>query len=380
VTSLPAACVAVVGPLPPIKGGIALYTRTLLEQLDHYGVDAVAETWAAQYPKRLYPGDQYAPETSTQLPPTVPVRRSLRWFDPIGWVRCGFRSRRRTHVILTLVVPVQAIPLLVIGWVARLASGGPEVVVIAHNVLPHESGWGDRFLVARLLRSADRLVVHSPTEVSVASGLASVETSQVSLPPFPPTEKRADRRGEQPRKILLFFGLIRPYKGLDDLLDALAKVPDIRLLVCGELWGDPQVLLDSIVRRGIADRVELRLGYVADEDVADVFGECDALVLPYRSGTGSQNVLLGHQFGIPVIATSVAGFEKQIVDGETGFVSPPEDPAALAESIRKLYANKKLAEMWRVVAQQSTPSTPWRSYLSTLLGLPLDFDRRSDEE
>jgi glycosyltransferase involved in cell wall biosynthesis len=216
------------------------------------------------------------------------------------------------------------------------------------------------------LRFTDGLVVHSENEAEVARSLDADNVEVEALPPHPPTPHRVDRRGDPATKTLLFFGLIRPYKGIDDLLEALVLVDDVRLMVCGELWGDRRLLVEAIEERGLGDRVELHTAYVPDDEVPDVFAACDALVLPYRSGTGSQNVLLGHQLGLPVIATDVAGFGEQIVDGVTGFVCPPCEPSALAAAIGSLYTGDRLEELRLAVSKASRPSMTWQSYLATL--------------
>ncbi len=361
--------VTIIGPVPPFKGGIAQHTAHLAEALQGVGIDTHIETWAAQYPRFLYPGEQYVPRPDRIAFSDLPVKTALRWFDPVSWVRCGWRCRPRSRVVFTLVVPVQVVPFLVIRVVAGVRRNRARFVVVAHNVLPHEPRMGDRFLVSMFLRFTDGLVVHSGAEAEVARSLAADNVDIEPLPPHPPTSHRADRRGDPVTKTLLFFGLIRPYKGLDDLLDALVLVDDVRLMVCGELWGERGLLVEAIAERGLTDRIELRTSYVADEEVPAVFAACDALVLPYRSGTGSQNVLLGHQLGVPVIATDVAGFGQQIIDGVTGFVCPPGDPSALAATIRSLYAGDRLAKLRSAVADAPAPSTTWQSYLATLCSL-----------
>ena len=129
----PSARTVVVGPIPPFKGGVAQHTHRLAEALLDFGADVTVETWAAQYPSFLYPGEQYAPRSPGMDAPPYQVVRSLRWFDPIGWIRCGRRIRSASTVVLTLVVPVQVIPFLVLRWFATRSHRRPRVVLVAHN-------------------------------------------------------------------------------------------------------------------------------------------------------------------------------------------------------------------------------------------------------
>jgi glycosyltransferase involved in cell wall biosynthesis len=359
--------IVVVGPVPPLKGGVAQHTDHLARALLEGGLDVNVETWANQYPTFLYPGQQYVPDRDSVPEAPYPVRRALRWFDPLGWVRSGWRARRRSMVVFALVVPVQVVPFLVIRWCAGIGRSRPRFVLIAHNVLPHEPRLGDRWLVMLLARSVDRMVVHSESEAALARNLTSTSVGAVPLPAHPPTSVSVDRRGEPATRRILFFGLVRPYKGVEDLLDALVQVPQVELLIAGEVWGGVEGLQAMIDSRQLADRVEVQAGYVADADVPAVFAACDALVLPYREGTGSQNVLLGHQLGLPVIATDVAGFATQIKEGRDGFVCHPHDPDGLAQAIRMLYESGVLDHLRDGIAAAAGPSVSWTEYLTTLL-------------
>jgi glycosyltransferase involved in cell wall biosynthesis len=239
-------------------------------------------------------------------------------------------------------------------WLLRNAPPGVRRVVICHNVVPHEPFPGSRALTRSVLREADLLVTHAPQQAAELAelGLARTPVLEAFHPRFvahelaePPTSTAVaaerDRLGS-PRLLLLFFGAVRPYKGLDTALEALARLPrelDVRLLVAGRFW-EGRERYDALVERlGIGDRVEIYDGYVSNEATALAFSAADAVVLPYRSATQSGVAQLGYAYGKPVVATSVGGLPAAVDDGRTGLLAPPGDPTALAEAIEQLAAD-----------------------------------------
>ncbi|MFD0851275.1 glycosyltransferase, partial [Actinomadura adrarensis] len=136
------------------------------------------------------------------------------------------------------------------------------------------------------------------------------------------------------RNRLLFFGMVRHYKGLDVLLRALDAGPeDVSLTVAGEFWGGVDEMRALIRELGLGERIDLRPGYVPAADVPGLFADADALVLPYRSATASQNVWMAHEYGLPVIATRVGGFPDQVRDGVDGLICEPGDVGSLTDAL-----------------------------------------------
>jgi glycosyltransferase involved in cell wall biosynthesis len=168
------------------------------------------------------------------------------------------------------------------------------------------------------------------------------------------------------QKRLLFFGLVRKYKGLDVLLQALVKVPDIKLTIAGEMWGKQRLALEtSIAELKLGQRVMLRAGYVADDDAGAVFASADALVLPYRAGTGSWNAELGFYHGLPVIASRVGSFTQKIRDGVDGLLCKPGDVESLAAAISHFYETGVAAQLRAGIPKVSTDND-WQAYVDTL--------------
>jgi glycosyltransferase involved in cell wall biosynthesis len=179
-------------------------------------------------------------------------------------------------------------------------------------------------------------------------------------PVFPPEEIAA-----RLRRRLLFFGIVRPYKGLDVLLQALAKVPDVSLTVAGEFWGGTEQTEALVRSLGLSRRVRIRPGYVPAEVIPGLFTDVDALVLPYRSGTASQNVWLAHEHGVPVIATRAGTLADAVDDGVDGLLCEPGDPDALAAAIRLFY-EPGTPQRLRAGVRPVDPAPAWADYVDVL--------------
>ena len=393
--------IALAGPAHPYKGGGARHTTELAHHLAAAGHDTVIVSWRAQYPKRLYPGQQ-----TVDVPDGAPyprTRRRLAWYRPDGWLAEGRRLRTADLVIFALLTPIQVPAYLTI--MAGLGRGagqhGPRTAVLCHNVLPHERRPGDVALTGALLRRADVVISHSAAQAAQAKALvpgAAVRT--VAMPAHLPATGHEDpgteRTGEPaPAQCLpgettppdppatcvpgratpnlpgtcrlLFFGIVRPYKGLDVLLRALAQAPPhVTLTVAGEFWADITDLEYLVAELGVGDRVTLRPGYVPANQIPALFAAADALVLPYREATASQNALLAFAHGVPVITTTAGALAEAVRDGVDGLTCAPGDEADLLRVLKE-FSDPLVAGRLREGVRIVDPEPGWAAYLRVLL-------------
>ncbi|GAA1103323.1 glycosyltransferase [Nocardiopsis composta] len=364
--------VVLVGPAHPYKGGGARHTTELAHRLAAAGHPTVLESWRAQYPAALYPGRQtvHAPEGE----PYPATRRDLAWYRPDGWLRTGRRAGRSADLVAVAALSPVQVPayLVLLAGVGRAA----RTAVIAHNVLPHERRPGDTALMRALLRRAGTVLVHSAEQAGLARGLApGADVRAAELPPHLPETGPAPvgrpREPGPPR--FLFFGIVRPYKGVDVLLRAFAAgaPPGALLTVAGEFWGGSAELRGLARELGVADRVEFREGYVPAGELGALFAAADAAVLPYRSATATQNVLLAQRHGLPVIATRTGTLPDAVRDGADGLLCAPGDPEDLARALAA-FAAPGTAERLRAGAAEAAARTAartdalWDAYLHAL--------------
>jgi glycosyltransferase involved in cell wall biosynthesis len=394
--------IALVGPAHPYKGGGARHTTELAHRLAAQGHDVIIESWRAQYPGRLYPGQQ-----TVDVPEGEPyprTRRRLAWYRPDGWPAEGRRLRPADLVVFAYLTPLQAPPYLAIMAGLRRSA---RTAVICHNVLPHERRPGDVPLTRALLSRADTVITHSAAQAAQARDLAPATTVRTArIPPHLPTTRPQTQATERagfappaptpppgpakphahtsppapaepsaPARLptpptptrLLFFGIVRPYKGLDVLLRALAQAPaHVTLTVAGEFWADTTEMDNLIGELGLADRVALRPGYVPADEIPALFGAADALVMPYREATASQNALLAFAHGVPVITTTAGALAEPVRDGVDGLTCAPGDTEDLLR-VLKGFSDPQVARRLRAGIPAVDPDRGWADYLRVLL-------------
>lgn len=250
-----------------------------------------------------------------------------------------------------------------------LRHRGVQVTFLCHNLFDHDAGLLKRWLARLLLSPADAYIVHSSEQASLLRSHFSDKTVIIHPHPtydrFPAPTTLLPKRG---RLELLFFGFIRPYKGLDILIDALARIGDeqVYLTVVGESWHQPDELRKRIENMH-APNIELHLDYVDDQTAADFFGRADLVVLPYRSATGSGVAAMAFHYDCPVLATRTGAFPDVIDEGKTGALVAPGSAEELAGAIRKL-TRRQLAAMRLNVHEQKARFT-WDSLANHIVRL-----------
>jgi D-inositol-3-phosphate glycosyltransferase len=367
--------VAVIGPTHPYKGGIAQHTTQLAHRLAEAGYGVELVSWSEQYPQRLYPGEQrVADSTRPEMPVFDQTSYPLSWRRPDSWVRTGRRLRTAADwVVLVLVSPVQVPAYLVL---LRALGHTVPVVVLCHNVLPHEPRSVDKPLVRAVLRRADGVLVHTASEQELAREVLDRPLEPVAVAAMAPFFQGsagdgadAGQEADDVRHRLLFFGLVRHYKGLDVLIDALAMgPPEVSLTIAGEFWSPVEEFQARVDAHGLSDRVEIRPGYVPADEVSELFSSVDALVLPYRSGTASQHVELAFAHGLPVVATQVGSLADAVRHEVDGLEVVPGDAEALATALHRLYEPGVLATL-RAGVHPISADPVWAEYIETLARL-----------
>lgn len=338
---------AVLAPVHPLVSAAAPFTTAMVAAMEELG-PVLTLSWRRFYPPLLHSRDDV--DRGSSAARTVPAERLLDWADPRTW-RAAVRrldAWGAQTVVLPWVHPVMAPPY---RWLLRHMPARVRRVAICHNVATHERVPLGDALTRATLRHADLLLTHAPQQRDelAALGLGAVPVHESFLPQLvagdlaPPPDRAAVARERarlgDPELLLLAFGAVRPYKGVDLALEALARLRgrvDARLVVAGVFWNGTGELAELARRLGVADRVELRDEYVSNDDAALLFAAADASVLPYRSASQSGVVQLSFSHGRPVVATAVGGLPAAVRDGVDGLLCAPGDPEALADAIAEL--------------------------------------------
>ncbi|MEQ8264673.1 glycosyltransferase [Pseudohaliea sp.] len=373
-------CYAVIGPSWPFKGGIARYTTELYRALAGHS-RALFISVSRQYPRWLYPGrGDRAPEDRGIFEPSA--QPLLDPLNPLSWWRtasavCAFRP---DTVILPWWHLYWGPAFAGLAVLLRRRCPGLRIIFLCHNVVGHDGGRLARIASRLVLRRADAFLVHGESEErQLRALLGEVVCARVEHPAYaidraalPSRDEARKRLGvESAGPLLLFFGFVRPYKGLDLLLAALAELQrsqPCRLVVAGECW-EPRATWEQRVRAlGLQDAVYFHDRYIPEQEVATYFAACDAVVLPYRSATGSGVAKLAMSYGRAVIATRVGSLAAAIDEGVNGFSVASGDVAALAAAIRAILEGDRAGRMGHEAAE-SARRHGWDPVLAALEAL-----------
>lgn len=346
----------VIGPFPPLRGGISQHTARLSDALEDAGVAVTRISWSSQYPKRLYGRQQ----RDVGAPTPAGILWMLKWWDPVSWLRAGLRIRQADFVVVPWVTPVHAIP----QWVMLTIGRRSRRVVHVHNVFPHERMPFARPLARLVLRRADALVCHARSLVGELRELGV--SAPIAVTPMPPLiNVPTGALPADPTVKLLFLGMIRPYKGLDIALRAVEELQAIghrvELTVAGELWSGRGVPTREELEQ-LAPSVSLKLQYLSDDEMVDLIAAHHLLLAPYRSATQSGVVSLALAAGRPVVATRVGGLGEIVVEGHNGTLAEPDDVRSFVAA-----AERALASLETLSAGAAQTPLSWNDYARVVL-------------
>lgn len=374
--------IVILGPTYPYRGGIAHHTALLARHLAaHHTVTVL--TFVRQYPARLFPGR--TDQDPSRATVDTPAERVLSPLAPWTWWRTARRAAaaRPDLVLIQWWVPFWAPSLACVATLLRRWTGA-RLVFICHNVLPHEGGGCLRSALVRLaLARGDAFIVHSDADEAalrvLLPGLADAAIHRALLPAFTiatpadPAASRARLGLPADAPVALFFGFVRPYKGVMHLIEALPAaieaVPGLRLVVAGEFWDSVESYRARAAALGVADRVHFDDRYVPNEEVGTYFAAADLVVMPYVEASQSAVATLAVAFGLPIVATRVGGLPEVVIDGETGLLVPPADPAALAEAIGRVLGDAELRAHLRAGVAGARERFGWDRLVSLVEGL-----------
>jgi glycosyltransferase involved in cell wall biosynthesis len=338
----PAATVrwCIVGPTHPYRGGIARHTTLFSDAAARSGLGVNLMTFVRQYPGWLYKGSSDLDPDQVRPTALTPDYR-LDGVRPDTWGRAARAIAASAPDVLIVIWWHPFFAPMVSTLLRQVRRRSPATIRIAlcHNVMPHESSPIDRLLARRALAPAEGLVVHATSQEAAASELLGPKPTLVTPHPTYMVDAAlgTPRRANRDRPVnLLFFGIVRRYKGVDVLLRALPRVlreRSVRVVIAGEFWDPAQPYADLIRDLNLDGHVDLRPGYIPDDELTKLLIDADLMVAPYRSATQSGAVEMAFGAGLPVIASRVGGLADQIDDGTDGLLVPADDVASLSHAL-----------------------------------------------
>lgn len=341
------------------RGGIQQYSQNYAEALIQKSETSIIG-YHTYFPLWLYPGEtEQITEQHKKWKKDIPVFNILKYYSLVSVYKA---FNLITKKITANVVDIQwcttfHAPILIPLVILLKYFSKVNVFLTVHNVLPHEIRFFDKPLCKIIYRMSDRLVVHSEkmkNDLMNIFGISSEKISIIAHGICLDCKKAISRKeaknklGIKEKNVILFFGFVRKYKGLDYLLKAFIQIKDdfdVALLVAGDFVEGKDKYEKIINRYGIQDRVYIRSGYIKDEDVPVLFSASDFLLQPYTHFAGQSGIThTAYNYSIPVIATNVGGLPEIVINGRTGFIVEPKDSNQLSQAIKTLLQdNKKIS-------------------------------------
>lgn len=359
--------IVLLGTAYPMRGGIAHTNASLYRSLTAAGHDVSVISFKRQYPGFLFPG-------KTQMenaPPTIPIpaRPLMDTLNPISWFRSAWQIMRFAPelIVFNYWMPFFAPTYATIAFLCRLLAQ-TKVLYICHNILPHEKKPLDGLLTGLALKFVDYFIVLSDA-VAVDLVQKKPQARWLKHPHpvydhFPNTITPADARqklGYAPAdRVLLFFGLVRKYKGVPLLLHALAGLPaelPVKLMIVGEFYEGREEVRKLVQDLGVSESVQIIDQYIPNDEVQYYFHAADLVVLPYLSATQSGIAQIAAAFQKPVLVTDVGGLAETVQGGKTGFVVPANNPDALMRKLQQFFSENWAEKMADALANNQAQFT-----------------------
>ncbi len=360
----------------PLRGGIAHFIGLLYKELSKDNEVNVI-TFKRQYPSILFPGkSQLESGDTTERIPSAELVDSI---NPINWIRTGMKIKKDSPDLLIF---KYWMPFFgpCFGTISKIAkrNGKTKVLTVCDNVIPHERKPMDLAFTNYFFSAVDYFVLLSE---KVKNDLLKLKPGAVSrVLPHPiysnfgePVSKDEAKKhlNLKDDKLILFFGFIRDYKGLDILLEAMSLLKGksgIKLMVAGEFYSNEDKYKKMIDTLGLQKELYLFNDFIPTSEVRYYFSAADCVILPYRDATQSGIVQIAMNFKKPVIAANVGGLGEVVLHGKTGYIVEKENPGALAEAISDFYSGNKEAEFVSGI-EKETEKYSWRKFIGGMFDM-----------
>jgi glycosyltransferase involved in cell wall biosynthesis len=372
--------IIIIGPAHPIRpGGITTFNERLCKAFSDEGHHCSIWSFSLQYPTFLFPGSSQF--TDGPAPQNISIHTAINSINPLNWIRVGRQIKKLKP---DLVVVRYWIPFMgpCLGTILRIIKQNKhtQVVCLADNVIPHEHRPGDALFTRYFVKPVDRFTVMSK---QVLQDLKTFTNKPVQLLPHPlydnfgmgettPVardilQKKFKLSINTEDKLLVFFGLVRQYKGLDLLIEALSETRDttIKLLVAGEFYDAERPYLEQVKTLGLQNRIILYNRFIEGADVKHFICAAECIIQPYKSATQSGVTPVAYNFQVPMIVTNVGGLPEMVPHQKAGIVCEP-NANDIAKAIDEYFIKGKSSFMTGLLDEKKKLS--WERMVAALIG------------
>ena len=370
--------IVIIGSAHPLRGGgITTFNHRLAKELMEEGHDCCIYSFSLQYPSFMFPGtSQYTDEPA---PDNIIIYKAINSINPFNWIKIGNRLKKERPdiIIVRFWIPLMG---PAFGTILRRVKKNKhtKIICIADNILPHEKRFGDKPFIRYFLKPCDAFITMSEKVMADLKQFEKIKQAILLPHPLydnfgvivPKLEARCWLGVSPYDKIILFFGFIRKYKGLDLLLEAMAddriRTAGIKLLIAGEFYEDEKVYTELIEKLDIKNNLVLKTGFIPDHDVKYFLSAADAVIQPYRNATQSGVTPLAYHFEKPMVVTNVGGLPGMVAHQESGIITEP-DSVSIADGIIQFYEMSE--DKFLPSIREKKKLFSWSAFVSQLLKL-----------
>ncbi len=345
----------IVGPAFPLRGGIAQLNESLSKEFTKQDIENVIYSFSLQYPSILFPGETQNEASDRHAPEGVNIVPTINSINPFSWWKTARAIARKNpdFVVVRFWIPFMGPSLgTICKWLKKRLN--VPIIGLLDNVIPHERRIGDRAFTKYFLSHCDAFVTMSCTVEEDLNRFDSVKPRKLLYHPVydhfgDKVDKHLARKQigvQDNHKVILFFGIIRKYKGLKLLLEAISQIKDrknLKLVVAGEFYENRAVYTKLIKKYGLEDVVKVNAGFVDKYKVKFYFSAADIVAQPYLSATQSGVTQIAYHFETPMLVTDVGGLAEMVPHQKVGYVCDV-DPTSISKALETFFKENREAE------------------------------------
>lgn len=371
--------VVIIGPAHPLRGGLASFNERMAKEFMIEDYQTSIYTFSLQYPSFLFPGTtQFSAEPA---PSTLDIHVKINSINPLNWIKIGLELKKNQP---DLIVVRYWLPFMgpCLGTILRIIKRNKKtkIVCIADNIIPHEKRLGDTIFTKYFIKPIDAFITMSSSVLNDLKQFTNKPAQEITHPLYDNFGNKMDADVAKKHlqiplntKIVLFFGFIRKYKGLDTLLEAIYILKQqgyfknhlIQFLIAGEYYEDAKPYEDLIEKYQIKEQLIMRTEFIADSDVKYFLSCADCVIQPYKSATQSGVTPLAYHFEVPMIVTNVGGLPKLVPD-TIGLIAEP-NAQSIAEKIETFFEQNNSIYISNI--QEEKKKYTWGKLIQTIINI-----------